>query len=160
MQPDLLHRVADHGAVGVVLGKVVEIDLMILLVRSEDRLDGGNRLALVIHDRNVLAAERHVSVSLFVIIDPKCVFRVIAGGDLQLHRQREAGARHGCLKGARTLPVAVPPVLDDGQVHVAQTAVGDGPHDLTCNGLAVIGGFVGVVFASHFVAEASVRILA
>ena len=125
---------------------------MILLVRSENRLDGGNRLVLVILDWNVLAAKIYI-----IFPDDICP---IAGGDLQLHRQGEAGARHGCLKGVHALSVAVPPVFGDGQVHVAQTAVGDGPHDLTCNGLAVIGGFVGVVFASHFVAEASVRILA
>ena len=112
---------------------------MILLVRSEDRLDGGNRLVLVILDRNVLAAKIYI-----IFPDDICP---IAGGDLQLHRQGEAGARHGCLKGVHALSVAVPPVFGDGQVHVAQTAVGDGPHDLVCNVLAVIGGFVGVVFA-------------
>ena len=130
----------------------MEIDRFNFFVFSKDRLDRKDGLPKIVLDKNILAAKIYI-----IFPDDICP---IAGGDLQLHRQGEAGARHSCLKGVRPLPVAVPPVLDDGQVHVAQTAVGDGPHDLTCNGLAVIGGFVGVVFASHFVAEASVRILA
>ncbi len=97
------------------------------------------------------AAQVHIAKSIF-LIDFKLSFRIIAGGDLQLHGQSEAGGvLQGCL-GSPAVSAAVPPVLGDGQVHIAQPAVGDGADRLTRDLLAVVCSFIGMVSAGDSVA--------
>ena len=152
VQPDLLHGIADHRAVGVVLGKIPEVKGDGHRISRENRLDRGNLLSIPVLNRDALAAQVHIAVSIF-LVDFKFSSRIIAGGDLQLHGQGEAGGfPQGCLEFPHAVPAAVPPVLGDGQVHVAQPAVGDGADRLPRDLLAAVCSFILVVLTGDSVA--------
>ena len=152
VQPDLLYGIAHHCAVGVVLGKVPEVKGVGLRICRENRLNRGNPPFASVLNLYIPAAQVHIAKSIF-LIDFKLSFRIIAGGDLQLHGQSEAGGvLQGCLEFPHAVSAAVPPVLGDGQVHIAQPAVGDGADRLTRDLLAVVCSFIGMVSAGDSVA--------
>ena len=129
----LHHRIAHSGAVQIVFGEVVEIIfplLQPLLCWHGDFLDGGGILSFFVQNLHRLSAEGHCvrtapSRLNSSICDP---ILFVCHGRMELQPQGQTHSRpiQGSFQFLGLRAVSGVPGLGDGEVDVAQAAVGDG----------------------------------